>query len=91
MITRPRPQDIAPLDPDEFIGTYEYAAFVAEYEFLEEIPRIGKTFLATDSSLLAFPNIPENRLLLAFLRARGPRLSPHPQELQIELVARHGV
>jgi hypothetical protein len=41
---------------------------VAEYEFLEEIPVIGKPFLATDAGLLALTNVPENRFGLAVAR-----------------------
>jgi hypothetical protein len=64
----PPPSTIIPLDPDEFSSAYQYAVMVTKYEFLEEIPRIGKTFLATDASLLSFTNIPENRFLLAVER-----------------------
>jgi hypothetical protein len=65
MITRPRPQDIAPLRPDEFIGAYEYAAFVAEYECLEEIPSIGKSVEITDVGQLTLTNVFDNRFGLA--------------------------
>jgi hypothetical protein len=41
---------------------------VMNCELLEEIPRIGKTFLVPNASPLAFPNIPENRFLLAVAR-----------------------
>jgi hypothetical protein len=68
MITRPRPEDIAPLDPDEFIGTYEYAAFVAEYDFLEEIPSIGKSVVITDVGELTLTNVFDNRFGLAAVR-----------------------
>ena len=64
----PPPSTIIPLDPDEFSSAYQYAVMVTKYEFLEEIPRIGKTFLAPDASLLSFTNIPENRFLLAVER-----------------------
>jgi hypothetical protein len=64
----PPPSTIIPLDLDEFSSAYQYAVMVTKYEFLEEIPRIGKTFLATDASLLSFTNIPENRFLLAVER-----------------------
>src|SRR5207249_2422707 len=37
-------------------------------EFLEEIPVIGKPFLATDAGLLALTNVPENRFGLAIAR-----------------------
>jgi hypothetical protein len=68
LIMLPPPANIVPLDPDEFSSAYQYGVMVTKYEFLEEIPRIGKTFLATDSSLLALPSIPENRFLLAVER-----------------------
>jgi hypothetical protein len=61
----PPPESIAPLDPDEFMGALHYANMVAGYEFLEEIPAIGKPFLKTDEGTLALTNIPENRFGLA--------------------------
>ncbi len=61
----PSPANISPLDPDEFIAALQYAVMVMEYEFLEEIPVIGKPFLATDAGLLALTNVPENRFGLA--------------------------
>jgi hypothetical protein len=68
MITQPRPQDIAPLHPDEFIDAFEYAAFVAEYEFLEEIPSIGKSVVITDVGQLTLTNVFDNRFALAAAR-----------------------
>jgi hypothetical protein len=64
----PSPANISPLDPDEFIPAYRYAVMVMEYEFLEEIPAVGKPFLATDAGLLALTNVPENRFGLAIAR-----------------------
>jgi hypothetical protein len=68
MIMLPSPAKISPLDPDEFIAAYQYAVMVMEYEFVEEIPVIGKPFLATDAGLLALTNVPENRFGLAIAR-----------------------
>ena len=49
MSVLPTPQEIVPLDPDDFVTAYQYAAMIAQYEFLEEIPGIGKPFLVTDA------------------------------------------
>jgi hypothetical protein len=62
-----QPDEIIPLDPDEFFAAHEYAAMVAENEFLEEIPVLrGK--LRIDSRVLRFANVPENRFGLAVMR-----------------------
>lgn len=68
MTILPTPANISPLDPDEFIGAYQYAVMVAKYEFLEEIPVIGEPFLATDAGPLALTNVFENRFGLAVAR-----------------------
>ena len=62
------PTNAIPLDPDEFIGAFEYAQMVAKYEFLEEIPAIGKPFVPTVEGLLALTNVFETRFALAVLR-----------------------
>jgi hypothetical protein len=64
----PPPSTIAPLDPDEFLGAYQYAAMVAEYEFLEEVPGIGKPFIRTADGMLGFTNHPVNLFGLALVR-----------------------
>jgi len=65
----PPPSGIAPLDPDEFRGAYEYAGMFAEYEFLEEVPSIGKPLIRTnDGGTLALSNHPDNRFGLAVMR-----------------------
>jgi hypothetical protein len=64
----PSPEDIAPLDPEEFMGAQQYANMVAGYEFLEEIPAIGKPLFKTDEGAFALTNIPENRFGLAIAK-----------------------
>jgi hypothetical protein len=64
----PSPESIAPLDPEEFMNALQYANMVAGYEFLEEIPAIGKPLLKTEQGSLALTNIPENRFGLAIAR-----------------------
>jgi hypothetical protein len=64
----PPPETIEPLDPDEFMGALNYANMVAGYEFLEEIPAIGKPLIKTDEGTLALTNIPENRFGLAIAK-----------------------
>ena len=49
-------------------GQGEYAAFVAEYEFLEEIPSIGKSVVITDVGELTLTNVFDNRFGLAAAR-----------------------
>ncbi len=64
----PSPENIASLDPDEFMGALQYANMVAGYEFLEEIPAIGKPIFKTDEGTVALTNIPENRFGLAIAK-----------------------
>jgi hypothetical protein len=64
----PRPEEIAPLDPDAFMAAYQYAGMVSEYEFLEEVPAIGKPLIEIDDGVLGLTNIPENRFGLAVVR-----------------------
>ena len=64
----PPAAEIAPLDPDEFMAAYHYAGMVSEYEFLEEVPGIGKPMIKTEDGVLALSNIPENRFGLAVMR-----------------------
>ncbi len=71
MIMLTPPANVSPLDPDEFIAAYEYAAMVAQYELLEEIPVIGKPFLVTDMGALALTNVFDNRFGLAAARHFG--------------------
>jgi|SRR6266542_6310868 len=68
MIMLPSPANVCPLEPDEFIGAYEYAVMVAQYELLEEIAGIGKPFLVTDVGLLELTNVFDNRFGLAAAR-----------------------
>lgn len=68
MTALPSPQDIAPVDPDEFIAAYEYAVFVADYEFVEEIPAIGESIVMTDIGQLKLNNVFDNRFGLAAAR-----------------------
>jgi hypothetical protein len=65
MTTRPKSQDIPPLDADEFIAAYQSGATAAKNEFLEEIPVIGKRFIVTDVGLLALTNVFHDRFALA--------------------------
>jgi hypothetical protein len=70
----PPAAEIPPLDPDEFMAAYQYAGMVSEYEFLEEVPAIGKPMIKTEDGVLALSNIPENRFGLAIVRHfRGQR------------------
>jgi hypothetical protein len=62
------PDKIAPLDPDEFVAAYEYAGMVSHYEFLEEVPGIGKPLFTTHEGAVALTNVPENRFGLAIVR-----------------------
>jgi hypothetical protein len=71
MTVLPRPQDISPLDPDDFVAAYEYAAMVAEYELLEEIPGIGEPFLVPGVGRLRLTNMFDNRFGLAAARHFG--------------------
>src|SRR5260370_24368430 len=64
----PPPESIAPLDPEEFMAALEYANMVAGYEFVEELPGMGKPLLRTDEGPLALTNIPENRFGLAIAK-----------------------
>ena len=60
------PSEIIPLDPDEFFTAHEYAAMVAENEFLEELPAL-KGKLTIDDKIIRFANVPENRFGLAVM------------------------
>ena len=60
------PSEIIPLDPDEFFAAHEYAAMVAENEFLEELPAL-KGKLKIDDKIVRFANVPENRFGLAVM------------------------
>ena len=71
MSVLPTPQEIVPLDPDEFIAAYEYAAMVAQHELLEEIPGIGKPFVMTDVGAFELTNVFDNRFGLAAARHFG--------------------
>jgi len=64
----PDPSTIAPLDPEEFRGAHDYAGMVAEYEFLEEVPAIGKPLIKTDDGTLALTIHLDNRFGLAVMR-----------------------
>jgi hypothetical protein len=67
-----QPDEIIPLDPDEFFAAHEYASMVAENEFLEEIPVLGST-LKFEDQMLCFANVPENRFgfaVMKFFRGR---------------------
>ena len=63
---------IIPLDPDEFFAAHEYAAMVAESEFLEEIPVLGSKLKCEDGTF-SFANVAENRYgfaVMKFFRGR---------------------
>ena len=63
---------IIPLDPDEFFGAHEYAAMVAESEFLEEIP-VLRSKLKCEEGTFSFANVTENRYgfaVMKFFRGR---------------------
>jgi len=60
------PSEIISLDPDEFFAAHEYAAMVAENEFLEELPAL-KGKLKIDDKIVRFANVPENRFGLAVM------------------------
>ena len=62
-----QPQEIIPLDPDEFYAAHEYASMVSENEFLEEIPAL-KRKLRIEDRVLQFTNAPENRFGFAVMR-----------------------
>jgi hypothetical protein len=62
-----QPNEIIPLDPDEFYAAHEYAAMVSENEFLEEIPAL-KRKLKIEDRVLQFTNAPENRFGFAVMR-----------------------
>src|SRR4051794_15504680 len=61
-----QPDDIIPLDPDEFFAAHEYAAMVAENEFLDEIPALRKKMKFGDQ-MLRFANVPANRFGFAVM------------------------
>jgi hypothetical protein len=62
-----QPDEIIPLDPDEFFAAHEYASMVSENEFLEEIPAL-KRKLKIEDRILQFTNAPENRFGFAVMR-----------------------
>lgn len=62
-----KPYELIALDPDEFIAAHEYAAMVAENEFLEEIPGL-KSKIRIEDKVLSLTNIPMNRFGLAIMR-----------------------
>lgn len=64
----PKPEEVISFDPDEFIGALEYANMVAEHEFLEEVPAIGKPLVKTDEGTFALANNPDNLFGLAIAR-----------------------
>ena len=67
-----QPADIIPIDPDEFFAAHEYAAMVAENEFLDEIPAL-KQNMKFGGQMLRFANVPANRFgfaVMEFFRGR---------------------
>lgn len=62
-----QPQEIIPLDPDEFLAAHEYALMVSENEFLEEIPAL-KRKLQSEGRILQSVNVLENRFSFAVMR-----------------------
>lgn len=61
------PDEIIPLDPDEFFAAHEYASMVADNELLEEIPVLGSR-LKFEDQMFRFANVPENRFGFAVMK-----------------------
>jgi hypothetical protein len=67
-----QPDEIIPLDPDEFFAAHEYASMVADNEFLEEIP-VLESRLKFEDQMIRFANVPENRFGFAVMKFFGQR------------------
>ena len=68
MIALPRPQDIAPLDPDEFVAAYLHAGMVMENEFVEEVPAVDTALIWTLDATFGLTRHPANLFGLAVMR-----------------------
>ena len=81
-----QPQEIIPIDPDEFAAAHEYALMVSENEFLEEIPAL-KRKLESEDRVLQLSNVPENRFSFAIMRFFRDRKSDKGWSFMMRFVA----
>ncbi|HZS19220.1 MAG TPA: hypothetical protein VFA51_14930 [Candidatus Udaeobacter sp.] len=64
----PPPSSIAPLEPEVFIGAYQYAGMVTKFEFPDEVQATGKPLIKTDDGAFALTRHPQNVFCLAVVR-----------------------